>query len=577
MSSQLETVIVAIAVRCRRVMDLIAGFKVAIKWLKVSFVIRVLLLFFVLNSGSFATLTDSFTIGNAKALSLGHAVTADPPGIDSIHYNPAGIVRLRGRQTHYKVLSGDFSIKLKFGDYIEERKNLLEGAEETGNYPDGYFYDEAHNTVSKTEGATMMLPFVGMTDIPVLLAPLGGMSYSPDNNPRLAFASNVYTPLAAGFNRAPDDPGRFIGERLSFLLMTYLSPTVAYQFNDHWAVGATLTVNYAGIGLDLPFRSPHIGILGLGLAQGELCENGQPVDGFNIDLCGELGLYDLLGTLSFEVEKTMTFGFNFGVLWTPNSWFSAGFVYQSKVSMDMKGDFSWENSDTWNNFLLPILSTDEYAYAEDLVSVFGWSLPQQEPSGGTHGSASIKMKMPEHYALGVSVQVTPKIKVNLDAKFTGWSVWQEIPVKFSEAIDFMRISEIVQPSLSTRNSLTFPLGLKDTWNYGIGIEYQWKDNLVLRAGLETRPTSIPEESESPLLPMGEGTFYGFGFGRQLDEKSQLDVGIGYFSSSTDMPGGSSRLGNSTDPTLVIYNPYAGTDIEADLTMFLLEMSYSKRY
>lgn len=27
-----------------------------------------------------ATLTDSLTIGNAKALSLGHAVTADPPG-----------------------------------------------------------------------------------------------------------------------------------------------------------------------------------------------------------------------------------------------------------------------------------------------------------------------------------------------------------------------------------------------------------------------------------------------------------------------------------------------------------------
>lgn len=41
-----------------------------------------------------AVLTDSLTIGNAKAISLGHAVTADPPGIDAIHFNPAGLADL---------------------------------------------------------------------------------------------------------------------------------------------------------------------------------------------------------------------------------------------------------------------------------------------------------------------------------------------------------------------------------------------------------------------------------------------------------------------------------------------------
>lgn len=524
-----------------------------------------------------ATLTDSLTIGNAKALSLGHAVTADPPGIDSIHYNPAGIAKLKGRQTHYKVLSGDFAIELKFGDYNEERKNLLESAENTGNYPEGYFYDEALNTTSKTEGATMMLPFVGMTDIPVLLAPLAGMSFNPEDNRRISFATNVYTPLAAGFNRAENDPGRFIGERLSFLLLTYFSPTIAFEFNDEITVGASINISYAGVGLDLPFRSPHVGILGLGLAQGELCEDGQPVEGFSVDLCGDLGLFDLLGTLSFEVEQTMTFGYNLGLLWEPNQWFSFGMVYQSSIPMDMKGDFTWKNSDTWNNFLLPLLTTDEYQYAEDLVETFGWSLPQQEPKGGAAGTASLKMKMPEHYAFGISVRVTPRVKVNFDAKFTGWSAWSEIPVKFSEEIDFMRIAEILQPSLSTRTSLTFPLGLKDTWNYALGVEYQWSDQIVLRGGVETRPSSIPKEAESPLLPMGDGTFYGFGVGMQLQESAYLDIGMGYFTSTTTMKGGESRLGNSTDPLLVIYNPYAGTDITAELTTFLLELSYRKAY
>jgi len=45
-----------------------------------------------------SALIENLTVGNAKALALGHAVTADPPGIDSIHFNPAGLARLSGEQ-----------------------------------------------------------------------------------------------------------------------------------------------------------------------------------------------------------------------------------------------------------------------------------------------------------------------------------------------------------------------------------------------------------------------------------------------------------------------------------------------
>src|SRR5690606_36495113 len=51
-----------------------------------------------------AAIVENLTMGNAKALSLGNAVTADPPGLDSIHYNPAGLARLDGRQYNLKVL-----------------------------------------------------------------------------------------------------------------------------------------------------------------------------------------------------------------------------------------------------------------------------------------------------------------------------------------------------------------------------------------------------------------------------------------------------------------------------------------
>ena len=74
----------------------------------------------VASTAAMATLTDSLTIGSAKAVALGHAVTADPPGIDSIHFNPAGLIHLRGRQSHFKVVAGTFGIDMEFGDYDPE-------------------------------------------------------------------------------------------------------------------------------------------------------------------------------------------------------------------------------------------------------------------------------------------------------------------------------------------------------------------------------------------------------------------------------------------------------------------------
>src|SRR5476649_305122 len=42
-----------------------------------------------------AALTENLTT-SVTAMALGNAVTADPPGIDSIHFNPAGLARMTG-------------------------------------------------------------------------------------------------------------------------------------------------------------------------------------------------------------------------------------------------------------------------------------------------------------------------------------------------------------------------------------------------------------------------------------------------------------------------------------------------
>ncbi|CBL45998.1 Hypothetical protein HDN1F_24150 [gamma proteobacterium HdN1] len=536
-----------------------------------------------------AALTENLTIGNAKALALGNAVTADPPGIDSVHFNPAGLEQMKGRQTELKLVSGAFSIELGFGDYIPERKKFMEDTMAKGVFTPQYFDNEAHLSKSKTEGASIMVPITGMVDLPVLFAPIGGVSYQPPES-RMTFATNVYSPLMVGFYRADNDPGRFIGQRLSFTVFTYFSPSVSFKVNDQLTLGGTITFNYAGVGLDLPFRGGHEGLPFLWDLQEQACNPnyGKPEVPDSIgsgdggwaafvpcepDRNKRLQFNELLGTLQFEVTQPLTFGVNVGALYKPQPWITFGAVYQSRVNMDMEGDFKWTNSDPWMNFLWPLL--------HDIGKIPGEG-PVQLPNGigkrVVSGTAKLDMKLPEHYAFGTSIQLTPKYKVNLDYKFTGWSAWKAIPVQFSEPIDFLRLAEYIQPGDATKSDrLVFPLGLEDTWNWAVGMEYQWNDRLALRLGLEDRPSSIPKKYRTPLLPMGSGKLYGAGFEYVMKDNSVMNFSIGYFASSIDMPGGTSRLGNSMDQRLVIYNPFQGTDIKADLSSYLVEYSYRQQF
>lgn len=519
-----------------------------------------------------ATLTDSLTIGSAKAVALGHAVTADPPGIDSIHFNPAGLINLRGRQSHFKVVAGTFGIDMEFGDYDPETAAAIDA-----HRGQPYFKEnDAYQTTGTTAGASLMLPFVGMTDVPILFAPLGGVSYgTPDGD--MTLATNVYSPMMVGLYRSEDDPSRWIGQRMSFMVVTYFSPSFAYRVNDELTVGAAMTFNYGGVGFELPFRGGNPSIFELGeLQQGPMlnCTGADPARPPLELLCGgNFSPYEELGYMALEVESPLTIGFNFGVLWQPIQWLTFGMNYIAPMPMTLKGDFSWTSSDAWSSVLVPLVGSPLGGQIDAIVKMLGYEFPTGQSQ--TEGKVKLEMEMPEQFMLGTSVQLTPDVKLNIDYKYAGWSTWQELPLELSKSIDFLRLAEYVGES--TSNALVFPLGLEDTWNWAVGLEYAWSDQLMLRLGVEDRPTSLPRGGYTPLLPMGSGKLFGAGFGLTTKEYGQVDFGIAYFRNTLDMPAGTSPLGNDTDPMNFIYNPFFGTDVKTDLSMLLLELSLSQRF
>ncbi len=519
-----------------------------------------------------AAILENLTLGNAKALALGNAVTADPPGIDSIHFNPAGLAKLKGRQRNLKLLMAQFNFRVEFGDHDDVTQDFIDIYD---------LEDEASNTVSETDTIGLRLPFSeGITEwpLPVLVAPLGGASFSPPGS-NVTFATSVYTPLAAGYTREGDDPGRYMGDELSFMKITYFSPSVGIQLTDEWSVGASVGFSWQGVTAGTELRVPNILLAIAGELQNSL-ERQEACDfiGAVLDVCGvdpstpNISPYTNVARLEYDAETNFVWNLNLGVIWEPYPWLAWGAVYQFESTANMSGTYSMSYGDEWVNTFTGLWQSPLYRTVSGLIG----GLPQgvREETG----KAKVEFTLPAHFATGISVQVLPDLKLNLDAKWTDWSVWDGITIEFDQDMDFGRIAHILAPEYSSLRSLTIPRHYESSWNWAIGLEYQWTDQMAFRFGYEPRKSSIPDDKQGVLIPLGDADLYGFGFEMRLPGHEIIEFAIGYLHAEADVPAGTSTNANSVDQANnFLYNPYAGTDFKSEVTAYMVEASYTSRF
>lgn len=146
----------------------------------------------------------------------------------------------------------------------------------------------------------------------------------------------------------------------------------------------------------------------------------------------------------------------------------------------------------------------------------------------------------------------------------------------SEPIGVISIASYLDPETvppPAGQKVNFPLNFHDTWNWATGFEYQWNNHLALRAGIEDRPTSSTQGSFTPMIPLGDSTLYTVGAEYQLSSTQVMNFAYGTLSSSVNIPGNTTSMGNSEDPTDFIYNPYSGMGIKTSIKVHLFEFSY----
>lgn len=512
-----------------------------------------------------AQLSQNLSVGNPVALSLGNSITARPPGTDAIHYNPAGLALLQNEYKQYKLQTAFFRYK---GSVSGQSPGVpFVPSDQPEHRQDPLLAGEKSRPV-EVESVSVFLPFFDHVQLPFLLAPGYGFAFRiKDRN--VVFANSALTLQAFGYARDKDNVGAFNGQQFGITRIAYFNPTIALNLSDDLLIGGSIGFSWQGLGIRNRTRTV---LHSLGEIDALLN---------TLDPDGTLGLdlspYTDVGTLEIEVQDPLSMAFTLGMLWQPVPWFSWGLTYQSPGKAGMRGDFRITYTDDFNSTMLKLQPAQNLLALIDGGPISG----DKEQSG----SVELEYTHPQWLATGVSLLLTPKVRVNVDVKWIDYSVTDQLEFQFDRDLDYLSLSSAfnklfranVGGDYSDPDVLRLPRDFQDVTDWSVGIEYYYDDVLTLRAGYEPRSSVIPDNRQDLLIPIGNADLYGLGVGYRFDAHSQLDVALGYLVTEIDIKPGESRNATSTIEGDSVYNPFRGMHVEHKLEAYIFTLAYSKYF
>ena len=506
-------------------------------------------------------------IVHPKAAALGNAVTADPPGLMAMRRNPAGLARMEGRQWELGLFLARPTFSAEFS--VPEEGCDIFGIDCAEN-------DPVANTKGSTHRLGLYTPGIGLVKGPRLpstgAAYSGGFSVKPEGS-KLTFANGAWMEFAGGYVKDDDDPGRYMGQQVALQRFTYLAPTVAYEIDDNWSVGAGINFSHHGVAATQDARAPNM-LVGVGATLQDAfgCDEEQqePLAPW-LALCGgKIGPFQDIGTINFHAQETLSPSYRLGVLWEPTDWFTWGAQYSSGDDMNLKGEFELDYTEDWSGFWQSVNSSVLGAIGAAILSL---------PSGVPKEKANVSLKEshPQHFSTGISARVMPWLTLNVDADYVDLSSQKFLKLEFDRELEFTNAARILSPEKATPTSLRLDRNFTDIWNLGYGASFHVSSRLDLRAGVQHRGSVIPKGKESLISPIGAGNLYGVGLGYQWNKNTHIDMNASYLKSTQNVPANSSCNLNCDNITNIVYNPYAGLDVKMETSIAILGISVRSKF
>ncbi len=225
----------------------------------------------------------------------------------------------------------------------------------------------------------------------------------------------------------------------------------------------------------------------------------------------------LMSEFDYSIDGNDTgLGWIAGILFKPHENFSLGISYRSRVNHEL-----------------------------DSLDI---RIKPEMPALGIHNTrGTMRFTTPAILMMGTALS-WEKFTVAFDVYWTEWSVQDRIRVKFDQPV--LGVTEQVLDKK-----------WKDTFTYGIGVEYAVTDYFFLRAGYIYDPTPVPSGTLDPMVFSGDSQLYCFGIGlekgrftadfsysRIISKDRRFDNRIGEFPN----PGGQRVVGDFKNASLDIF-------------------------
>lgn len=508
---------------------------------------------------------------DAKGIGLANTCTAVPPVHMAAHYNPAGLSKV----AEGAMFSNGFALPMitRTGKFNADPdfKGFLNGmwgpdAEYNPNDPQSAHggRDPLDGTKGTNESARMYLPFIGPIDF--LAGPTLGLSHR-DPGSKWTFAYTNYAPYGGGLNHNnKNDPMRFGCKTLYLQHLIYAAPVVSYKISDELAVGLTTGFGQTAMGVSMDQRTPNEMVALTRMIGDATRDLNIPVVSQQTlpppFLGGGLGPYEHNTGLEMNLRDDFSPNFNIGLLWEPNNYFGLGLSYQSQITSDMTGKYKFDYSDQWQRHVDWNGSTSYTMQTAGMLDIPYSSVPYQS------GTVTATQKFPQRIDAGVKLSPFNRLRILTDIHWSNWSVDKTNNFVFDQRIQLMRVAKLLGYT-GGDYALVVARNMKDTWHWGVGMEFDVSERLTVRCGYEYRPTSTnPDLMDALYFLPGDMEYYGAGLTFKAKKGITVDFAVGYlFDGGFKAVNNSSTSYNSTDFTKIVYNPYAGLDYEQDTSLF----------
>jgi long-chain fatty acid transport protein len=281
----------------------------------------------------------------------------------------------------------------------------------------------------------------GEAESRVYLVP--GAYYTANPGGKFAYGVGVYAPFGLGV--VWEDGADWVGRRISHdvsIETIYVTPAVSWMAADGLALA--IGVDVARQKLDLIKFTP------------------EPSFGTNAIET------EIAGTSKLNVTPSL------GVMYRPSPTLSFGAMYHFEKTMKFE-----EQDATLDN-----------------VQAAGetWAATLLAGLGGSEQIVSSELNLPSMMSLGMAVDVSPRLRVEVNYVRFGWSTFEKLDLDFTND----NLDQVIH------------FNYEDSWQVRFGAELQASEAVSLMAGYVHDKTPQPLRAVSPLLPDSDRNDYSFG-------------------------------------------------------------------